>query len=71
MKNNYCNKPAAQAPLKSYRCKNRYGFTMIGAMTAEKAFNEALRSCEVSKIEDLEIWDGEKYVNAFYQLQSK
>jgi hypothetical protein len=36
---------------------------MIGARNHADAMNEALRSYEQSKETDLQIWDGEKYIN--------
>lgn len=62
----HVNKPLAAPGLISYRCKNRYGWTMIGAKNAADAMREARRSCEVSKPEDLEIWIGDRYANALY-----
>ncbi len=54
--------PIAAAGLISYRCKNRFGYTMIGAKDHDDAFSEALRSDPDAKREDLEIWKGFQYV---------
>lgn len=56
------DKPMATKGLLSYRCKGRYGFIMIGAKDDQDAFNEAKRSSDSVKRENLEKWDGEKYV---------
>lgn len=48
--------------LTSYRCKTRYGYVMIGAKNTVDALREAIRSCPSAKFEDLEVWDGKKYV---------
>lgn len=56
------NRPMAAAGLTSYRCANRYGYTMIGARSHDDAYREALRSCEASRRSDLEVWDGAQYV---------
>ena len=56
------NKPMAAPGLTSYRCKTRYGYVMIGAKNTIDALREAIRSCPSARLEDLEIWDGEKYV---------
>jgi hypothetical protein len=57
-------RPLADKGLTSYRCRNRFGWTMIGAKDHEDAMREALRSCEVSRREDLQIWNGTQYVPA-------
>lgn len=54
-------KPLAQSPLISYRCKSLYGWIMIGAKNEEDAMREALRSNELAKREDLQKWDGSQY----------
>lgn len=61
-------RPLAAHGLISYRCRNRYGWTMIGATDHDDAFREALRSCEFSKRADLQIWNGERYVPALPPL---
>lgn len=61
------DKPLADAGFASYRIPNPYGgFIMIGANSADEAMRDAKRSTDNPKSETLEIWDGEKYVNAFY-----
>lgn len=55
------NKPLAAPGLTSYRCRNRYGWTMIGARDDADALNEARRSDPAAKIEDLQIWNGAEY----------
>ncbi len=37
---------------------------MIGARDHDDAYREALRSCETARREDLEVWDGIKYIPA-------
>lgn len=62
-------KPLAQAPFASYRIMGRFGWIMIAAMNAQDAMREAERSNSTNyKLarEALEIWDGEKYINALY-----
>lgn len=54
-------KPLAAPGLISYRCKNRYGWTMIGAKDIDDAMREALRSGD-AKREDLQVWNGTEYV---------
>ncbi len=55
-------RPLAAKGLTSYRCRNRYGWTMIGATDADDAMREALRSSSDAKREDLQIWNGREYV---------
>lgn len=62
--NDFTNRPVAAPGLTSYRCKSRFGWVMIGARSHADAYREALRSYAQAKREDLEIWDGEKYVPA-------
>ncbi len=59
------DKPLAMAGLISYRYKGRYGFIMIGAKDHDDALNEANRSLSAGKatIDNLEIWNGEKYIS--------
>jgi hypothetical protein len=60
---NIVNKPCAAAGLISYRCRGRYhGWIMIGAKSDKDALSEARRSWEGAFIEDIERWDGERYV---------
>lgn len=56
--------PLAIHPFKSYRCKGRYGYIMIGAMNGDDAFEQAKRSGEVHK-EDLEKWNGSSYEKVY------
>lgn len=58
-------KPYAAPGLVSYRCRNRYGWTMIGAEDHDGAFREALRSDASSKRIDLQIWSGTAYVPCY------
>ena len=63
----YVNVPVTDRPLAaqgliSYRCRNRYGWTMIGAKDAESAMSEARRSASDAKRENLQIWNGDEYV---------
>lgn len=62
--NDFENRPVAAPGLVSYRCKGGFGWIMIGARDHADAYREALRSSNGAKREDLEIWDGEKYVPA-------
>ncbi|RQT26017.1 hypothetical protein DF037_20215 [Burkholderia contaminans] len=55
-------RPLAAAGLKSYRCKGRFGWIMIGATDVDDAMREARRSCAAAKVADLEEWKGERYV---------
>lgn len=56
------NRPLAAPGLNSYRCRNRYGWTMIGAHNHSDAMREAKRTDEGAKPEDLQIWNGFRYV---------
>jgi hypothetical protein len=58
------DRPMASPGLTSYRCKGRYGWIMIGARDAEGAMREARRSTDNPRREDLEVWDGARYVPA-------
>lgn len=62
---NITDRPLAAEGLISYRCKGNYGWCMIGATDHEDAFNEAKRSISNPKREDLQIWDGNEYVNVY------
>ena len=55
------DRPLAALGLISYRCKNRFGWTMIGARDDADALKEARRTWSGSRIEDLERWDGKQY----------
>ncbi|KVH05325.1 hypothetical protein WS84_27710 [Burkholderia anthina] len=55
-------RPLAAAGFKSYRCKGRFGWIMIGASNVDDAMREARRSCPEAKVIDLEEWNGERYV---------
>ena len=56
------DRPLASPGLTSFRCKNRYGWTMIGASDCADALNQAKRSFEGSRHEDLQKWNGESYM---------
>lgn len=58
------DKPFAAVGLISYRCKARYGWIMIGATDDIDAMNEARRSSETVNRNDLQKWNGVKYVPA-------
>lgn len=58
------NRPLAAAGLTSYRCRTRFGYAMIGAKDDADAMNEAVRAYPAAKREDLEAWDGKRYVPA-------
>lgn len=58
------NKPLAAKGLTSYRSKSPLGYIMIGAKDHDDAHREAKRSYDGAKREDLEIWNGKKYVKA-------
>lgn len=59
------DKPMAVEGLTSYRYQGRYGPIMIGAKDIDDALNEANRSLSGSTaaVENLEVWDGDKYVS--------
>lgn len=54
--------PMAAPGLISYRCKNRFGWTMIGARDDADALREARRTWSGSRGEDLQRWNGTQYV---------
>ncbi len=56
------NKPLAAKNLTSYRYKGRYGFIMIGAHDYADALREAARSTDNATADNLEIWNGTKYI---------
>lgn len=58
------DRPLAAPGLTSYRLKGRYDWIMIGATDHEDAMREARRSTPDPKRENLEIWNGERYVTA-------
>lgn len=60
----HTDRPLAAKGLTSYRSKNPFGWTMIGAKDHEDAHREALRSYNKARREDLQVWDGKKYVPA-------
>jgi hypothetical protein len=60
----YWNKPMAAHGLTSYRYKGRYGWIMIGARDTKDALSEANRSTVNVVIDNLEVWNGEKYESA-------
>ena len=66
-----CDRPMAAPGLISYRCRNQFGWTMIGAKDARDAFREALRSCERSRHQDLQVWDGTQYVPLHLQSSAR
>lgn len=57
-----CDRPLAAAGLISYRCRNRYGWTMIGARDHADAFREALRSDDSAERSNLQIWVIDRYI---------
>jgi hypothetical protein len=59
------NKPLADHGLTSYRLLGRYGWIMIGAADHEAAMREAARSTDNPKPENLQVWNGTEYVNAY------
>ena len=56
------DKPLASPGLLSYRCKNSFGWTMIGATDDADAMKQAKRSDPKARSEDLQRWDGASYV---------
>lgn len=56
------SRPLACKGFVSYRCKSPYGWVMIGAKDHADALSEAKRSSWSAKAEDLEVWDGCRYV---------
>ena len=57
-------RPLAAAGLKSYRCKGRFGWIMIGATDDSDAMREARRSDESASADQLQVWDGVRYIPA-------
>lgn len=58
----FTNRPLAASGFISYRCKNGYGWTMIGAKDNADALNEARRTDASAQSEWLQIWNNDKYV---------
>lgn len=58
------DKPLAAPGLTSFRCRGRFGWIMIGAKDIKDAMREARRSDDSAKLEDLQIWNGERYISA-------
>lgn len=56
------SRPLAAPGLNSYRCKQPFGWVMIGAKDDADALIEARRSYAAAKPEDLQQWDGNGYV---------
>jgi len=56
------DRPYASNGLTSYRCKTQYGWVMIGAKDHDDAMKESKRSSNFCKREDLEVWDGNRYI---------
>lgn len=56
--------PHAAPVLISYRCKGRYGWVRVGATSAEEALREAARSSDFIRPETLEVWAGDRFVEA-------
>lgn len=61
---NTCNKPLAAKGWTAYRLKGRYGWIMIGAAGTADAMREAARSTDNPQRENLEVWDGTRYIPA-------
>ncbi|WP_087865856.1 hypothetical protein [Comamonas thiooxydans] len=57
-----CDRPLAAPGLLSYRCQNRYGWTMIGAKDDEDALAQAKRSSDSASMDKLQKWNGQAYV---------
>lgn len=57
-----CDRPLAAPGLLSYRCKNHYGWTMIGAKDDADALAEAKRSSDSASMDKLQKWNGTEYV---------
>lgn len=58
------DRPLAAAGLTSYRCRSAYGWIMIGAADDADAMRQARRSSNTARNEDLQVWDGARYVPA-------
>ena len=59
----FTGRPLASAGMISYRCKGAYGWIMIGAADSDDAMREAWRSSATVRYEDLQVWDGSRYVS--------
>ena len=59
------DRPMAAHGLTSYRLRGRYGWIMIGATNHADAMREAARSTQEPKPENLQVWGGTQYVNAY------
>jgi len=59
------DRPMAAHGLTSYRLRGRYGWIMIGATDHADAMREAARSTQEPKPENLQVWGGTQYVNAY------
>ncbi len=56
------DRPLAAPGLISYRYKGRYGWVMIGAISADDALQQARRSIsEPPRMENLQVWNGQRY----------
>jgi len=62
-----CNKPLVAPPYTSYRCRGRYGWIMIGAMSTAEAWQEAQRSSLAEYLSSLQIWDGNEYADVIQE----
>lgn len=58
----FTERPCAAPGLKSYRCRSLYGWIMIGARDDLDALREARRTNQKARPEDLQEWDGQRYV---------
>lgn len=56
------DKPYAAKGFISYRCKGCMSWIMIGAKDPDDAMREARRSWLLAKRENLEVWDGNRYI---------
>ena len=55
-------RPLAAPGLISYRYKGRYGWVMIGAISADDALKQAARSTnDTPVLENLQVWNGVSY----------
>lgn len=56
------SKPLAAPGYTSYRCKQPFGWVMIGATNDDDAMKQAKQSAPNANIKDLQAWDGKAYV---------